>query len=121
MNSTALAIFHTAFNVVVTIVLFPFANWLVKLSKVLIPGHKTDSEQDAQLVLDPRLLTMPTAALNAVRSDLDRVSTGCSALIDETRDCLINNKKKMKFFLRVRNFTVPVWLFENIWQKLIDP
>ncbi|MEY8381251.1 Na/Pi cotransporter family protein [Ileibacterium valens] len=94
VNSTALAIFHTAFNVVVTIVLFPFANWLVKLSKVLIPGHKTDSEQDAQLVLDPRLLTMPTAALNAVRSDLDRVSTGCSALIDETRDCLINNKKE---------------------------
>ncbi len=100
VNSTSLAIFHTAFNVAATVVLFPFASQLVKLSKVLVPGHNEVSEN--QLVLDPRFLQVPLAALNAVSRQEQRMADTCVRLIQETRSRLVDGQAQLDMAAEVK-------------------
>lgn len=71
MDSTVtplmLAIVHTSFNIFTTLVLLPFSEQLIKLSKKIVPvaaEELEDLEEDAQLkLLDPRFLDRPAFAL----------------------------------------------------------
>lgn len=73
ISSTQISIFHTIFNVSITVMLFPFANLLVKLSGLII--HEEEEEDDDEEVeemvlrhLDPRILETPSFAVeNAVK------------------------------------------------------
>ncbi|MDD4372214.1 MAG: Na/Pi cotransporter family protein [Anaerostipes sp.] len=73
ISSTQISIFHSIFNVSVTIILFPFANLLVKISGLII--HEDEEEEDDEDVeemvlrhLDPRILETPSFAVeNAVK------------------------------------------------------
>ena len=74
ITSTEISIFHTIFNVTVTIMLFPFANVLVKLSGMIICEDETEEEEDEEIEemvlrhLDPRILETPSFAVeNAVK------------------------------------------------------
>ena len=75
ITSTQISTFHTIFNVSVTILLFPFANLLVKLSGVIIKEDVEETEDEDEEVeemvlrhLDPRILETPTFAVeNAVK------------------------------------------------------
>lgn len=54
-----IAISHIVFNIVSTVVMFPFAKVLVKLSCLLVPG-KDDSESEMHCkFIDDRLLNTP--------------------------------------------------------------
>ena len=46
VNSVGISVFHTVFNVLNTILLFPFGNMLVKLSAVLVKEHETQEEEE---------------------------------------------------------------------------
>lgn len=89
VNSSGLALFHTGFNLAVTILLFPFINGLVSLSKILVPegGHR----KQPALILDPRFQLLPKAALNALYKELDLVCQGCVSLLSKSRAVLIDN------------------------------
>lgn len=72
INSVEISIFHTIFNVTNTIVLFPFANGLVRLSRVLIPDEEKAEEAEDMSIsaqaarrLDRRMLNNPSLALEA--------------------------------------------------------
>jgi phosphate:Na+ symporter len=71
INMTGISIFHTIFNVTVTILLFPFANFLVNLSGKIIRGEdKLDlsTQQVALRHLDERILETPSFAVeNAIK------------------------------------------------------
>ncbi len=75
ITSTQISTFHTIFNVSVTILLFPFANLLVKISGVIIKEDVEESEEEDEEVeemvlrhLDPRILETPSFAVeNAVK------------------------------------------------------
>ena len=74
ITSTEISIFHTIFNVTVTIMLFPFANALVKLSGMIIREDEIEEEEDEEIEemvlrhLDPRILETPSFAVeNAVK------------------------------------------------------
>ena len=74
ITSTEISIFHTIFNVTVTIMLFPFANVLVKLSGMIIREDEVEEEEDEEIEemvlrhLDPRILETPSFAVeNAVK------------------------------------------------------
>lgn len=58
-----IAITHSVFNIVTTILLFPFASLLEKLSRILIPDAKTD---EPAVLLDERLMTVPAVAVGKV-------------------------------------------------------
>ena len=45
INSVEISIFHTIFNIANTIILFPFTNYLVKLSYVFVKEPKEEKEQ----------------------------------------------------------------------------
>ena len=74
ISSTQISIFHSIFNVSVTILLFPFANALVKLSGIIIHEDVVEDEEEeepeekALRHLDPRILETPAFAVeNAVK------------------------------------------------------
>jgi phosphate:Na+ symporter len=94
VSSTNLAIFHTSFNIIATILLFPFANQLVALSKILIREHtSTAQEQENHLVrLDDRLLTQPAFALAAVNREIQYMGSLALENIRFSRDCLLENQ-----------------------------
>lgn len=70
ISSTQISIFHTIFNVTNTILLFPFANLLVKLSGKIIKDtdeeeEELDEEELTMRHLDPRIMETPTFAVNS--------------------------------------------------------
>lgn len=74
ISSTQISIFHSIFNISVTILLFPFANALVKLSGLIIREEPVEDEEEeepeekALRHLDPRILETPAFAVeNAVK------------------------------------------------------
>ncbi len=60
-----IALLHTAFNIFTSIILFPFSQQLVSLSKFLIKDEKgqTGEENPTLRLLDPRFMTRPSFAL----------------------------------------------------------
>ncbi len=88
INSVQISLFHTAFNVSVTIAMFPFANTLVKISQKLIPD--TPEEEEAQrnragemeVRLDRRILQNPAFAIETANRE---VFTMMQLAVDNTR------------------------------------
>lgn len=74
IGSVGISIFHTIFNIVCTMLLFPFANKLVSLSGILVPEKKGDAEENQESDevitlrhLDERILETPSFAVqNAI-------------------------------------------------------
>lgn len=58
--ATQIAMFHTFFNLVCTIIFLPFTKMFVFLSQKIVPDKKKSPEQD---LLDPRFLQTPELAL----------------------------------------------------------
>ena len=73
--TTQIAMFHTFFNVLCTLLFLPFTELLVKLSKLIIP-EKTQAEKEAwELVyMDKRFLTTPTVALGQLKKEAFRMA-----------------------------------------------
>lgn len=69
ISSTQISIFHTIFNVANTIILFPFANLLVKLSGEIVKDTEDEEELDEEELtmrhLDTRIMETPTFAVNS--------------------------------------------------------
>ncbi|PKM84874.1 MAG: sodium-dependent phosphate transporter [Firmicutes bacterium HGW-Firmicutes-11] len=69
-----IANFHTIFNITVTILLFPFANYLVRLVTRLIPDVPTIEDAELKLVyLDERIAQTPAIALNMALKEVNRM------------------------------------------------
>ena len=56
-----IAMVHSIFNIVTTIILLPFSNQLVKLANTVIPSTE---EKEQQVLLDERLLSSPPLAVS---------------------------------------------------------
>lgn len=64
--ATQVAMFHTFFNVVCTLIFLPFCNVFVKISEVLIKEKKTVSVTN----LDERMLTSPSIAITQIEKEM---------------------------------------------------
>ena len=74
-----IAVIHSLFNIITTIVLFPFGNQLMKLAILTVPDKhsKSDVAEDAAAVLrrlDVHLLDRPAMALEQARYVTNRMS-----------------------------------------------
>ena len=66
---------HTLFNVIMTLIWVPLIGLMVKIVMTLIPeGKKTNIPDSLPMYLDSRLVSQPTAALQLVRKEFDRVT-----------------------------------------------
>ncbi len=107
INSVEISIFHTFFNVTNTIILFPFANYLVKLSGLIIDDSKEDNCEGDELCitlrhLDERILETPSFA---VENSVKEVVHMGRITLDNTREAvealLKNNKEKAEKVLEI--------------------
>lgn len=89
-----IAISHIVFNVVSTIVLFPFAKLLVKLSCLIVPG-KDDSESEMHCrFIDDRLLNTPPFAVMQVGKEVARMAKLARDNFETSAYALINRSDK---------------------------
>ena len=70
---TQIAMFHTIFNVVTTLLLIGFIKPLVKLATLMVPERKKSEEESDLKYADERLLSSPAVALGQVRRELMRM------------------------------------------------
>lgn len=92
INVTQISVLHTAFNILSTVILFPFGNILVSLAETLIKGKS--KTQDDNYFLDERLLETPNIAVEATIKEVVRmgelaywnVQNSLEALLDRNGD-----------------------------------
>lgn len=72
-----IAIFHTLFNVITTILLLPFVNWLVKLVCIIIPDKsENDKKEDAGFAyIDERLFETPAVAVSNTKLEIIKMAS----------------------------------------------
>ena len=62
-----IAVVHTAFNVISTVILIPFDKLIAKLAVITIKGKKDERKNEVFDVLDERFLAMPSFAVEKCR------------------------------------------------------
>lgn len=87
-----IAMSHLGFNVLNTLLLFPFVNQLVALAEKLIPGK--DNEDRITIYLDERMLKTPSIALGQAMKETMRMSDFVKTSQKEVRDLIINNRNR---------------------------
>ena len=89
-----IAISHIVFNIASTVIMFPFANILVKLSCLLVPG-KDDSESEMHCkFIDDRLLNTPPFAVMQVSKEVARMAKLARDNFETSAHALINRSDK---------------------------
>lgn len=105
ITGVEISIFHTFFNITCTIVMFPFAKQLVKLSGVIIPektesetekltGPDDDFEREIGRHFDDRILGQPSVAveraekevINMARLAYDNIETASRAVRENSQE-----------------------------------
>ena len=70
-----IAMFHTFFNVICTLLFLPFTNVLVKLSSLIIRDKKQNEKEPWELVyMDKRFLNTPSVALGQLKKETFRMA-----------------------------------------------
>ncbi len=80
INSVGIAIVHTVFNILTTILLLPFAKKLEDIANWILPDKETAPQQEEPALLDKRLLTTPSVAV----TECDEASRKMAKLAKET-------------------------------------
>lgn len=77
ISSVQISVFHTVFNITNTLILFPFANWLVKMSGLLVKGEEETEEEKEEAYglphLDERILETPSFAVEHAAKEVVRM------------------------------------------------
>ncbi|MDK2967328.1 MULTISPECIES: Na/Pi cotransporter family protein [Lacrimispora] len=131
ITAVQISIFHTIFNLTNTLILFPFANQLVKLSGFVVPDVKENSEegmdQESETMkhLDERIFETPafavdTAAMEVVHMGqiaMDNVLLAIDAVLTKNvnkamdvykTEKTINNMEKMltEYLVKINNLSL---------------
>lgn len=65
---------HIIFNVVSTVIMFPFANQLIKLSCLIVPDKEPKDSKLEFEFYDTRLLNTPTVAVEQIGKEVERMA-----------------------------------------------
>lgn len=100
VTSVEISIFHTVFNIVNTIIMFPFANLLVKASEVILRGEENNSEDSIEVIirhLDDRILETPSFAIENTLSEIEHMGEMAVKHIVTVKEAVLDrNTKKIK-------------------------
>ena len=94
MSGVTIAVFHTGFKVANTMLFYPFANKLVKLSELIIrdkklPVQTVDEQRDNSMLLDDRILNTPSLAIQAVSNYIVKLGKICTENIKRSLDAVM--------------------------------
>ncbi len=82
---------HILFNIIITVLLLPFSNLLVKLTKLILHDKNEEKEKMGTVYLDRRILTTPPMAVLQAEKECIRLAElsrknfkyACSAIIEK--------------------------------------
>lgn len=88
-----IAIFHTLFNIVTTLIMLPFSHLIVKLVCKIIPEKKCDRDEETLKLeyLDARLLETPAVAVGNVKKEIIRMAYIAKENIALASEILLDN------------------------------
>lgn len=90
LPATQIAMFHTFFNVIATILFLPIINVFVKLSKIIISDRKSN---DVVSYLDDRFLHTPSIAIDQASKETVKVGILSMEALNESIQCFIDKKE----------------------------
>ncbi len=82
---------HIIFNVVSTVVMFPFANWLIKIACILVPDKEPEDSKLEFKFYDAHLLTAPPVAVEQIGKEVVRMAYLARDNFDRAANALIKN------------------------------
>lgn len=101
LPSTQIAMFHTLFNVVCTIIFLPFTNVFVKLSQILIKDKK---EEPIKIInMDERMLQYPSVALGQITKEMSRMTSEAVNILNISIDDFLNKNDEHTEMIRNTN------------------
>lgn len=91
-NSTAtqIAMFHTAFNLVCTLIFLPFSGVLVKIAQLVIKDDKSEIEIN---YLDDRMISTPAVAIDLVTKESMHLADIAMSGFNNSLECFIKKTK----------------------------
>lgn len=106
--SVQISVAHIIFNVVSTVILFPFANVLIKAACILVPDKEPKDTKLEFQFYDEHLLTTPPVAVEQIGKEVVRMAYLARDNFDRAAKALINNDtskvEKVKSVEEVINF-----------------
>ena len=86
-----ISIVHSLFNIANTIIMFPFANVLVKIAEVMCRATKTDADEEGEAMhLDDRILNSPSIAIASCVKEIVHLGKMAEKNLSLACDTLIN-------------------------------
>ena len=85
---TQIAMFHTFFNVLFTLIFCPFINVFVKMAEFIIPNKK---EVKDETFIDDRFLSTPAVALSQVTKEVARMGRLSMDLLNDSVEAFVNH------------------------------
>ena len=96
-----IAIFHTAFNLITTIILFPLAKYVVKLACLIIKDKPSAEEEKVRLTfIDDRLLNTPQIAVANTKKEIIKMASIAKENINLSAEMLLDRKVDNEKVLR---------------------
>ncbi len=94
-----IAVFHSIFNIVNTILLFPFSKQLEKLARFII----RDSDEEQEMILDERLMLTPTIAVGESANFVTKMFTKVRGGLDKATAMLMTGYNSDDFDYIMQN------------------
>lgn len=82
---------HTAFNVAVSVILFPFVKHIARAAELLVPKGAEEERPKLTAYIDERQYRLPPVALTEALRELNRIGEITAEMIDRSRLALIEN------------------------------
>ena len=95
-----IAVIHTAFNVIATVILMPFCSWIADLSKKTIRRKTAKKENEIFDTLDERFLSMPGFAVEKCREVVCEMAELSKKSFIDSLSLLNNFDKKLASGIR---------------------
>ncbi|MBQ8427472.1 MAG: Na/Pi cotransporter family protein [Clostridia bacterium] len=109
-----IAIFHTLFNVITTMILLPFAGTMVKLVCKIIPDKKVEEKENFSFAfIDNRMLQTPPIAVGNIRREVIRMGEIANKNINLSVEMLLDTNSNNEQTIR-ENETNLNYLNKNI-------
>ena len=89
-ESTQIAMFHTFFNTICTLIFLPFISVFVKTSTALVREKETKKEVHRLIYIDDRILTTPSVAVHQVRKELALMYSKSVEALNISIDAFLN-------------------------------
>ena len=92
-----ISLFHTGFNIGNTLILLPFSNLMVDITKKIIPSSGEEEEDfnlsdKTQAILDERILNQPAVAISTVRTEVVYYANYVLKNLKRATNLILNDK-----------------------------